>query len=102
MNPIDELKSIIREQKSISTKRLDVIVLKFEKMYIAQGKKINSQKNSLSVINTKYQREKQKAERRKVMVEQFEDLKLNHKNLRREYNVLLEKLKEKQEVRKWI
>lgn len=100
MNPIDELKSIIREQKSISTKRLEVIVLKFEKMYIAQGKKINSQKNSLSVINTQYQREKQKAERRKVMIEQFEDLKLNHKNLRREYNVLLGKLKEKQEVRK--
>lgn len=100
MNPIDELKSIIREQKSISTKKLEVIVLKFEKMYIAQGKKINTQKNSLSVINTQYQREKQKAERRKVMVEQFEDLKLNHKNLRREYNVLLEKLKEKQEVRK--
>ncbi|WP_342025751.1 hypothetical protein AADC60_24625 [Cytobacillus pseudoceanisediminis] len=99
MNPIDELKEIIRCQKSVSTNRLEDIVIKFEKMYIDQGKKINSQRKNIAEVNIKYQREKEKAERRKVMVEQYENLKLNHSNLKREYNILLEKLRQKQGVR---
>ncbi|MFP7447090.1 hypothetical protein SFC50_25685 [Bacillus infantis] len=91
MNPIDELKEIVKTQKSISTARLEFIVLKFEKMYIQQGQKINAQKKSAAEINAKYQREKARADRRDDMVQQLENLKLHHRNLTREYNLLLEK-----------
>lgn len=100
MNGIDELKNLIQNQKSVSTKKLEIVVEKIEKMYLAQGKKINSQKNQLSIVNTQYQREKEKAKRRKAMIQQFEDFKLHHKNLERQHEYLLDKLKKLQEVSK--
>ncbi|MBD7937163.1 hypothetical protein H9655_08975 [Cytobacillus sp. Sa5YUA1] len=93
MSAIDELKEIIQNQKSISTKKLESIITEFERMYIAQGKKIRSQKNNLSVMNTKYQRERDKAKKREEMAKQLEALKLHHHNLTREFNYLLEKYK---------
>lgn len=100
MSGMDELKEIIKNQKSVSTKKLEIVVEKIEKMYLAQGKKINSQKNQLSIVNTQYQREKEKAKRRKAMVQQFEDLKLHHRNLTREFNILQEKYQSERVIKK--
>ncbi|MDQ0268906.1 hypothetical protein [Cytobacillus purgationiresistens] len=100
MNPIDELKEIVKTQKSISTKKLEEIVFKFEKMYIAQGKRIRTQQNSLSLLNVRYQREREKSLKRKEMVEQYENLKRHHRNLTREYNLLIEKYEETRAVKK--
>lgn len=64
--PIEELKHIVATQKTVSTSRLDELVIRVEKMYIRQGQKINRQKNALREANRQLQREKDKNERIKM------------------------------------
>lgn len=89
--PIHELKEIISNQKTVSTSRLEEIAKRIEKVYIQQGQKINRQTKALNEANTRYQREKHKADRREEAVQQLERLKLHHRNLEREFNLLKEK-----------
>lgn len=91
--PIRELKQIIATQKTISTTRLAPLVEQIEKHYTQRDEKINAQQNSLKRMNIRYQREKDKADRRKAAMQDYENLKVNHQNLRREFNVLSNRLK---------
>ena len=95
MNTLDELKQVVANQKSISTSKLLRLLKNAEKMYIQQGLKINRQEKALSQANATIQKLNVKIERRKEMVQQLENLKTHHRNLTREYNLLLEKLKNK-------
>lgn len=91
MNPIEQLNSIITNQKTVSTTKLVPIAKAFTKMYNNTVQKMNSQKNALAELNKKYQQAKHKADKRLKMAEQYERLKVHHRNLEREYNLLLEK-----------
>ncbi|MFS0822153.1 hypothetical protein [Bacillus sp. 1P02SD] len=93
MNPIDQLNTIINSQKTVSTTKLAPIVKSFMKMYNNTAQKVNSQKNKIDELNKKYQQAKHKADKRLELVEQHERLKIHHRNLEREYNLLLEKVK---------
>lgn len=48
MNQLDVLKSIVTNQKSVSTKRLAPLVDKVTEMYVQSGNKISRQKSALS------------------------------------------------------
>jgi len=93
VNPIEQLNTIITNQKTVSTTKLVPIVKAFIKMYNNTVQKLNSQKNTINELNKKYQQAKHKADKRLEMVEQYERLKVHHRNLEREYNLLLEKMK---------
>jgi hypothetical protein len=92
MNPIEQLNTIIANQKTVSTSKLMPIVKAFIKMYNNTAQKVNSQTNTINDLNKKYQQVKHKAGKRKEMVEQYERLKIHHRNLERQYNLLLEKV----------
>ncbi|MFS0820772.1 hypothetical protein [Bacillus sp. 1P02SD] len=92
MNPIDQINTIIANQKTVSTTKLVPIVKAFAKMYINTVQKMNNQKNTINELNKKYQQAKHKADKRLEVVEQYERLKIHHRNLEREYNLLLEKM----------
>jgi len=94
VNPIEQLNTIIANQKTVSTTKLLPIVKAFTKMYNNTVQKMNSQKNTINELNKKYQHASKRAHERKEMAEQHERLKVHHRNLEREYNLLLEKLKD--------
>jgi hypothetical protein len=91
LNPITELKEIVGSQKTVSTSRLEPMVRKLEKIMIKQQQHANSQSKRLRDMNDQLQRVRSKSDKRKAMVEDYENLKLHHRNLTREYNLLLEK-----------
>ncbi|USK68414.1 hypothetical protein [Peribacillus asahii] len=53
MNPIDELKGIVANQKTIRISRLAPILKSVETMYIQQGKKMKRQQDALDRLNRK-------------------------------------------------
>lgn len=76
-----ELQQIIRDQKTVSTKRLEPLVKKADKERIELGEKIRRQRNANAELNKKYQQEKEKAQRRKRAMEDYENLKKKHNKL---------------------
>ncbi|MBW8350762.1 hypothetical protein K0H71_15100 [Bacillus sp. IITD106] len=89
--PIQELKDIISNQKTVSTSRLNALASRIETLYINQGKTIRNQRNALNKLNTQLQRALEKADRRKQAMQDYENLKIHHRNLEREFNILKEK-----------
>jgi len=59
--PIQELKEIIANQKTVSTSRLNALASRIETLYINQGKTIRNQRNALNKLNTRLQRALEKA-----------------------------------------
>jgi len=51
VNPIDELKDVVANQKTIRTSRLAPILKNIETMYIQQGQKIKRQQEQLNKFN---------------------------------------------------
>lgn len=73
-NPISQIKQIIDTQQSISTKKLEPMVMQLEKISIRQVQKINSQAKALDKLNTRLQQVKTLAEKRRHLVEENQDL----------------------------
>ncbi|MBS4198598.1 hypothetical protein KHA93_02910 [Bacillus sp. FJAT-49732] len=93
--PIQELKQIIATQKSVSTSRLEEIARRIDLLYINQGKTIRNQRNTLNQLNSRLQRLEVKADRRKQAMQDYENLKMHHRNLEREFNILRGKYEQK-------
>lgn len=53
MNPLDKLKHIANNQKTVRTSRLLPLVLAAEKQYIKSGKTIKQQREKLTKIQNK-------------------------------------------------
>lgn len=86
--PIQELKEIIANQKTVSTSRLDDIVNSLEKIYIKQSNKINNQRNDINRLNARITEFKKQARKRRQAMIDYENLKAHHRNLEREFNLL--------------
>jgi len=56
VDPLQELKQIIDNQRTVSTSKLGDIYKRLEKISRDQNKRINSQKNSLKELNKRAQR----------------------------------------------
>lgn len=91
--PIQELKEIIASQKTVSTSRLEDIVIRLEKIYIKQSQKINSQYNDINRLNARINDLKKQARKRRQAMIDYENLKAHHRNFTREFNILKEKVK---------
>lgn len=88
MRYIAELNKIIEKQKTVSTKRLAPIVQAIAQMYADTGKKITNQRKRIIELERLYNIEKTKNARLSAHVQ-------NHEDLKRAHNELKKKLKNK-------
>lgn len=82
MKAVRELKEIIQNQKTISTKKLEHIAKFIGQEQANMGKKIEEQASTISELRKENQQQKAKLEKHNVMVEEFENLKRKHRLLK--------------------
>lgn len=90
--PLQELKQIIANQKTVSTSRLEPLVRQIEKIIIQQGQKINGQKKSIRNLNKRMQQAQFLAAKRKHLAKENLELKDKIRRQKRELAVLTKKL----------
>ncbi len=61
MNALDEVKHIVKSQKSVSTSRLQPLIKQIEMMYINQGYKIRKQERHLAFLRMVVDRRKNRS-----------------------------------------
>lgn len=87
-NPIQELKQIIANQKTVTSARLAPIVQQLNKIYVQQGQKINGQKNIIANLNKRMQQAQFLAAKRKHLVKENLELKDKIRRQKRELAIL--------------
>ena len=92
MKPMDELKAIISSQKTVSTSRLELLIKHIEKTIIQQEQTINSQRNKLGKLNKRMQIEQTKAERRRQLGIENQELREKISRQKRELATLTKAL----------
>ena len=92
MKPMEELKSIISSQKTVSTSRLAPLIEHIEKVTIQQADKLNNQRNRLAELNKRIQIEQSKAERRKELGVENQELREKISRQKRELATLTKAL----------
>lgn len=95
MNPMEELQHIIENQKTVTTSRLVDIVERLRKADHKRHMREGALTNTINELNKRAQRAEAKYNKAKVTVENYEFLKRKQANLRKAYNELLERSKER-------
>ncbi|KWW17933.1 hypothetical protein AS888_20690 [Peribacillus simplex] len=92
MKELAELRRIVENQKTVSTKRLKPLLDEIQRSYIQTANKVKSQKETIKKINSNYSVANSKAARLSVHVQTHEELKKAHTDLKAKHKTAMKEL----------
>jgi hypothetical protein len=87
MKEIVELKEIVANQKTVTTKKLAPLIKAIGQAYANQGEIITNQRNSLKDLNSRYNKVNKKAAKYAALVEEHEKLKNAHNKVKEKLRI---------------